>query len=92
MCNLRALMCGGDARALQQCDALLHVGEHVVLFWGWQSPGVPIVVEECGHFSGCCGAEATCPGSCGTAASCNEYCPGVRARARSRFIGWACES
>lgn len=72
---------------LQPCDALLHAGEgadgHVALFMGWSSPGKPLVVEECGHMSECCGGEATCPGSCGTAAACNEYCPGCPIQKRT---------
>ncbi len=65
---------------LKPCDALRHLGEgtagHVAMFLGWHSPGVPWIAEECGHFSDCCGGAATCPGKCGSATNCNEYCPG----------------
>lgn len=65
-----------DASELTMCDALLDPQDHVALFMGWNKTMVPIVTEECGHSPDCCGSQATCPGACGTADDCNEYCPG----------------
>jgi len=68
------------ASQLRTCDALRHEGEggngHIVLFIGWAENGAIWVVEECGHMSECCGSSATCPGKCGGAYSCDEYCNG----------------
>jgi len=75
-----------SASQLSRCDALQHMGQggdgHIALFWGWDGSN-PIVMEECGHFSDCCGNQATCPGSCGSSTSCNEYCPGCPIQLRS---------
>jgi len=68
-----------DAKELKTCDALKHEGTggngHVALFVEWKGNN-PVVVEECGHTSECCEGEATCPGKCGSASKCDEYCPG----------------
>lgn len=50
--------------------------------------GKMIFVEECGH--SCCGSQNTCPGKCGTATKCDEYCPGcpVQHLVRSNFAGY----
>jgi len=66
-----------DSSQLTLGDALLNPSEHVAMFVGWDSNQNPIVVEECGHTSGCCGGQATCPGACGSSSnSCDEACPG----------------
>jgi len=66
-----------SASDLQPGDALLNPSQHVALFTGWHSSGVPNVIEECGHTSQCCGSDETCPGACGSSAyNCDEYCPG----------------
>jgi hypothetical protein len=82
-----------DVNDMQPCDAFQLLGEgasgHVALFLGWQSPGVPLVVEECGHESYCCGDQATCPGACGpTGDDCNEYCNGCPIQRRAWTWGF----
>jgi len=79
---------------MKRGDAFLHridgVG-HIALFWDWEVKNEkPIVVEECGHMSSCCGNKATCPGACGSASNCNEYCPGCPIQKKNLGVCFFC--